>query len=62
MECLSDVDAGIQALLLEMTNDVPAANLEGAAHILDRMAKRLRACETVFRRRRDGQSPAKLSR
>jgi len=62
MECLSDMDAGIQALLLEMTNDVPAANLVDATRVLDRMAKRLRACETVFRRRRDGQPPGKLSR
>jgi DNA-binding MarR family transcriptional regulator len=50
VECLSELDAGLQALLLEMTNDVPAASLEEAARILDRMAKRLRACETVFRR------------
>lgn len=50
MECLADVDAGVQALLLEMTNDVPAARLEEATRVLDRMAGRLRACETVFRR------------
>jgi len=50
MECLSEVDAGIQALLLEMTNDVPAAFLVDATRILDRMAGRLRACETVLRR------------
>ena len=50
MECLSEVDAGIQALLLEMTNDVPATFLVDATRILDRMARRLRACETVLRR------------
>ena len=50
MECLSEVDAGIQFLQLEMTNDVPAAFLVDATRILDRMAKRLRACETVLRR------------
>ena len=50
MECLSEVDAGIQALLLEMTNDVPAACLVDATRILERMAMRLRACETVLRR------------
>ena len=50
MECLSEVDAGIQFLLLEMTNDVPAACLVDATRILDRMARRLRACETVLRR------------
>lgn len=50
MECLSEVDAGIQFLLLEMTNDLPAAWLEDAARTLDRMAKRLGECETVLRR------------
>jgi DNA-binding MarR family transcriptional regulator len=50
MECLSDVGAGIQVLLLEMTNDLPAANMEEATRVLDRMAKRLRACETAYRR------------
>lgn len=49
-ECLSEVDASIEALLLEMTNDVPAECLVDAARIMDRMARRLRACETVFRR------------
>ncbi len=49
-ECLSEVDASIQFLLLEMTNDVPAACLVDTTRILDRMASRLRACETVFRR------------
>lgn len=50
MECLSKVDAAIEALLLEMTNDVPAARLEDESRLLDRMARRLRACETVLRR------------
>jgi len=50
IECLSEVEAGIQALLLEMTNDVPAAFLEDAARVLDRMASRLSACETLLRR------------
>lgn len=50
LECLSDVDAGIHTLLLEMTNDVPAPSLVDATRTLDRMARRLRACETVFRR------------
>lgn len=56
-ECLSEVDAGIQHLLLEMTNDVPAAHLVEAARVLDRMAKRLRNCETVLR-----HSPRRASR
>ena len=51
LECLSELDAAIEFLLLEMTNDVPATHLEDATRILDRMAKRLRACETVLRRR-----------
>ena len=50
MECLSEVDAAIEVLLLEMTNDVPAACLDDASRILDRMARRLRACETVLKR------------
>jgi DNA-binding MarR family transcriptional regulator len=50
MECLSEVDAGIEALLLEMTNDVPVARLVDATRILDRVAKRLCTCETVLRR------------
>ncbi|MND04150.1 hypothetical protein D3C83_242940 [compost metagenome] len=50
MECLSEMDAGIQFLLLEMTNDVPAASLADATRVLDRMARRLRACETGLRR------------
>ncbi len=50
LECLSEVDAGVQFLLLEMTNDLPAAWLEDAARTLDRMAKRLGACETVLKR------------
>jgi DNA-binding MarR family transcriptional regulator len=50
MECLSEADAGIQFLLLEMTNDVPAACLVDTTRILDRMAGRLRACETLLRR------------
>jgi DNA-binding MarR family transcriptional regulator len=50
MECLSEVDAGIEFLLLEMTNDLPAACLEDTLQILNRMARRLQACETVFRR------------
>lgn len=50
LECLSEMDAAIEVLLLEMTNDIPATHLEDAARILDRMTKRLRACETVFRR------------
>jgi DNA-binding MarR family transcriptional regulator len=50
MECLSEADASIQALLLEMTNDVPVASLVEATRILDRMAMRLRACETLLRR------------
>jgi DNA-binding MarR family transcriptional regulator len=50
LECLSEVDAGIQALLLEMTNDVPAAFLVDATRVLGRVARRLRACETVLRR------------
>jgi hypothetical protein len=49
MECLSEVDAGIDVLLLEMTNDVPVAFLVDASRVLDRMARRLRACETVLR-------------
>lgn len=49
MECLSEVDAGIDVLLLEMTNDVPAAFLNDASRVLDRMARRLRACKTVLR-------------
>jgi DNA-binding MarR family transcriptional regulator len=50
IECLSEVDAGMQHLLLEMTNDVPVAHLVDAARVLDRMARRLRTCETVLRR------------
>jgi DNA-binding MarR family transcriptional regulator len=50
MECLSEADAGIQFLLLEMTNDVPVAALVDATRILDRMASRLRECETLLRR------------
>jgi MarR family transcriptional regulator for hemolysin len=50
LECLSEVEAGIQVLLLEMTNDVPVACLADSTRILDRMARRLRTCETVFRR------------
>lgn len=48
-EYLSELDAAIQALLLEMTNDVPREELESAARILDRISRRLRGCETVFR-------------
>jgi DNA-binding MarR family transcriptional regulator len=50
IECLSELDAGIEVLLLEMTNDVPAASLVDATRILDRMAIRLGACETLLRR------------
>ena len=50
LECLSEMDAAIDVLLLEMTNDIPAASLQDASRILDRMTKRLRACETLFRR------------
>jgi DNA-binding MarR family transcriptional regulator len=50
IECLSDVEAGIQALLLEVTNDVPVASLVDATRILHRMAMRLGACETLLRR------------
>jgi DNA-binding MarR family transcriptional regulator len=50
MECLAEVEAGIQALLLEMTNDVPVAILVDATRTLDRMASRLHACETVLKR------------
>jgi len=50
MECLSEVDGGIDVLLLEMTNDVPAAFLADATRTLDRMASRLRECETLLRR------------
>ncbi len=50
MECLSEVDASIHVLLLEMTNDIPAACLVDTTRILDRMASRLRACETLLRR------------
>ena len=49
MECLAEVEAGIDVLLLEMTNDVPDAFLVDASQVLDRMARRLRACETVLR-------------
>lgn len=49
MECLSEADAGIQVLLLEMTNDVPVASLVDATRALGGMAMRLRACETLFR-------------
>jgi DNA-binding MarR family transcriptional regulator len=49
MECLSEMDAGIGVLLLEMTNDVPVERLVDAARVLDRMARHLRACETVLR-------------
>jgi DNA-binding MarR family transcriptional regulator len=49
VECLSEVEGVIQFLLLEMTNDLPAAWLESAARTLDRMAKRLGECETVLR-------------
>jgi len=50
LECLSELDAGIEFLLLEMTNDLPAATLVDGTRVLDRMASRLRECETVFRR------------
>lgn len=50
MECLSELDAGIQFLLLEMTNDFSAPWLADAARTLDRMAKRLGECEAVMRR------------
>jgi DNA-binding MarR family transcriptional regulator len=50
VECLSAADASIEALLLEMTNDIPAEFLADATRILDRMAGRLRACEAVLRR------------
>jgi DNA-binding MarR family transcriptional regulator len=50
MECLSEVDAGIDVMLLEMTNDIPAAGLAEGSRVLDRMARRLRTCETVLRR------------
>jgi len=49
-ECLSEVDAGIHHLMLEMTNDVPAAHLVDAVRVLDRMARRLSTCETVLKR------------
>lgn len=50
MECLSELDAGIKFLMLEMTSDIPVADLVQATQNLDRMAQRLRPCETVFRR------------
>jgi DNA-binding MarR family transcriptional regulator len=50
MDCLSEVDAGIQFLLLEMTNDLSVDWLVDATRTLDRIAHRLRACETVLRR------------
>lgn len=48
-ECLSEVDAGIDFLLLEMTNDIQVACLVDTSRVLDRMARRLSACETVLR-------------
>ncbi len=57
-ECLEDADAAIEELLLEMTNDIPAADLDSASRMLDRMAARLGSCETVLRRPAAG----KLSR
>jgi DNA-binding MarR family transcriptional regulator len=50
LECLSEVDGGVQFLLLEMTSELPAAWLEDATRTLDRIAKRLGACETVLKR------------
>ncbi len=50
MECLSELDAAIEFLLLEMTNDVPVASLETASRILDRIAERLGTCETLYGR------------
>ena len=58
LESLSELDAAIEVLLLEMTNDIPAKHLEDASRILDRMAKRLRACETVLRRPPRPRRPA----
>ena len=52
LECLSEMEAVIEVLLLEMTNDIPSTDLEDTTRILARMAKRLRACETVLRRPR----------
>lgn len=49
LECLSEVDAGIDFLLLEMTNDVQLACLVDTSRVLDRIARRLNACETVLR-------------
>lgn len=57
LECLSELDGCIRFLLLEMTNDVPAAHLVDAAQVLNRMASRLRACETVLRRSPRRPSP-----
>jgi hypothetical protein len=50
IECLSEVDAGIEVLLLEMTNNVPVASLVDATRALVGMAMRLRTCETLLRR------------
>ena len=61
LECLSEVDAGIEFLLLEMTNDLPAASLDDTSRILNRIARRLRACEPCLGVHRDRRPPVKLS-
>ena len=52
LDCLSELEASMQFLLLEMTNDIPRPDLEAMARTLDRIAARVRACETVMRRAR----------
>jgi DNA-binding MarR family transcriptional regulator len=50
-DCLSDLDAAMRALLLEVTSEFSREALQETTRLLDRLTKRLRSCEAVLRRR-----------
>jgi DNA-binding MarR family transcriptional regulator len=50
-ECLEELDGAIELLVLEMTSDFSRESFRTTTELLNRMAHRLRRCESVFRRR-----------
>jgi len=61
LESLSELDAALQFLLLEVTNDIAHADLEATARLLNRIATRIGRCETVLRPARRRPAPRRLT-
>lgn len=49
-ECISELDAAMQVLLLEMTNEISLESLKTTTRLLYGMAHRLRRCEQELKR------------